>query len=270
MIKVVICGIGGRVCGRIAHLVGDADGMELSGGVEVATFPAIGKDIGEVVGAPNMGVHLVDDLSQVVDPASVVVAFTAPPEGTVEAAAICGERGTPMVIGTTGLSRAQEGAIRDSLKDVACVYSANFSVGVTVLRALVQQAASILGDAFDVEIIEMHHHFKKDAPSGTALALAEAAAAGLERNLADVGVYGRHGDTGARTKEEIGVHALRAGDVVGEHTVLFGGTGETIRLEHRAQSRDTFAAGAVRAVRFAATADPGMYDMPDVLGIKEA
>lgn len=267
MINVAICGIGGRVCGRIAHLVLQADDMALTGGVEAAGFPGVGKDVGDVIGAPHQGVHLVDDLAQVVDSASVVVAFTAPPDGTVEAAKICGEHGKPMVIGTTGLTDSQEQAIRDSLKDVACVYAANFSVGVTVLRTLVEQAARILDDSFDVEIVEAHHHFKKDAPSGTALALARSAAAGLQRNLDDVGVYGRHGETGERTVEEIGVHALRAGDIVGEHTVLFGGTGETIRLEHRAQSRDTFAAGTVRAVRYVAAAEPGMHDMLDVLGI---
>lgn len=268
MIKVVICGIGGRMCGRIAHLTLEAEGMELAGGVEAPGNPSVGRDVGEVIGAPNMGVHVVDNLSQIVDSASVVVAFTAPPEPTVEAAALCGERGKPMVVGTTGMSDLQVKQMTDSLKDVACVFAPNFSVGVTVLVSLVEKAARILGDAFDVEIVEAHHHFKKDAPSGTALALAEAAARGLERNLAEVGVYGRHGDTGERSKEEIGIHALRAGDIVGEHTVMFGGTGETIQLVHRAQSRDSFGVGTIRSVKFAFEAKAGLYNMLDVLGMR--
>ncbi|MBT3602361.1 MAG: 4-hydroxy-tetrahydrodipicolinate reductase, partial [Candidatus Latescibacteria bacterium] len=148
------------------------------------------------------------------------------------------------------------------------LYAPNMSVAVNLFRSLVQQVAGVLGPDYDIEILEMHHKYKIDAPSGTALALAEAAARGLDRNLQEVGVYGRHGDTGARTREEIGVHAVRAGDIVGEHTVMFGGIGETVQLVHRAQSRDTFAAGVVRAVRFAVQADAGMYDMHDVLGIK--
>jgi 4-hydroxy-tetrahydrodipicolinate reductase len=141
-------------------------------------------------------------------------------------------------------------------------------VGVTVLVKLVEEAARILGNEYDGEIVEAHHRFKTDAPSGTALALAEAVARGFDRNLKEVGVYGRHGATGARTQEEIGIHAVRAGDIVGEHTVMFGGIGETVQLVHRAQSRDTFAVGVIRSVRFVAKAPAGLYDMRDVLGIR--
>ena len=197
----------------------------------------------------------------------MVVAFTAPPDGTVDAARVAGGAGKPMVVGTTGMSEEQVEAFKSALVDVPCVFAPKFSVGVTVLTLLVEEAARILGGDYDVEVVEAHHRFKTDAPSGTALALARAAAAGLDRNLDEVGVYGRHGDTGARTREEIGIHALRAGDTVGEHTVTFGTIGETVQLVHRAHSRDTFGMGAIRAIRFAAEAAPGLYDMRDVLGI---
>ncbi|MDA0711949.1 MAG: 4-hydroxy-tetrahydrodipicolinate reductase [bacterium] len=268
MTRVAVCGIAGRMGGRIGHLTMEADDLELSGGVEYVGSPVIGKDVGQVIGVQNLGVHVVDDLDTIVSNLDVVVAFTAPPDGTLEAARIAGAAGVPMVIGSTGMSPGQIKAMTASLKDVACVFAPNFSVGVTVLVKLVEEAARILGDDYDGEIVEAHHRFKTDAPSGTALALAEAAARGFARNLQEVGVYGRHGNTGARTREEIGIHAVRAGDIVGEHTVMFGGIGETVQLVHRAQSRDTFAAGVIRAVRFAVKAGPGMYDMRHVLGLE--
>jgi len=267
--KIAICGIAGRVCGRIAHLALESDDLSLACGVEVAGHPAVGRDAGEVIGASPQGVLVGDDPSEAARLADVVVAFTAPPDGTVDAAVAAGEAGKPMVVGTTGMSEGQLSAFRDALSGVACVFAPNFSVGVTVLTRLAEEAARVLGPDYDVEVVEAHHHFKTDAPSGTALALAGAAAAGLDRALDDVGVYGRQGNVGARTREEIGVHAVRAGDIVGEHTVLFGGTGETVQLIHRAQSRDTFASGTLRAVRYASEAVPGMYDMRDVLGINK-
>lgn len=268
MIQVAICGIAGRMCGRIAHLILDTDDLALSGGVEAPHTPAVGRDIGEVIGARHLGIQVVADLKAAVDAADVVVAFTAPPDATVTAAEISGSAGKPMVVGTTGMSADQIGAMKDALKDAACVFAPNFSVGISLLIKLVEEAARILGADYDVEVVEAHHRLKADAPSGTALALAQAAAAGLDRRLDEVGIYGRHGAVGKRTREEIGVHAVRGGDIVGEHTVMFGGIGETIRLEHRAQSRDTFAVGTLRAIRFAADAAPGIYDMRDVLGIR--
>jgi len=268
MIKIAICGIAGRMCGRIAHLALESDDIDVSGGVEAAGNPSVGRDAGEVIGAKSLGFQVLEDPKQVVGQADVVVAFTAPPDGTVEAAKVTGAAGKAMVIGTTGLSEAQLGTLKEAVRDVACVLAPNFTVGVTLLTQLVEEATRILGAEYDVEIVEAHHRFKTDAPSGTALALAKAAAAGLDRNLDEVGVYGRHGDTGARTREEIGVHAIRAGDIVGEHIVTMGGIGEVIQLVHRAQSRDAFGVGALRAVRFAAKAAPGFYDMRDVLGIR--
>lgn len=268
MIKVGICGVAGRMGQHLSHLTLVGEGLDLRGGVEYAGSPVIGKDIGEVIGVPHLGVHVVDDLEAIIDSVDVVIAFTAPSEPSVVAAEIAGQACVPMVIGTTGLSDEQLAAIKDSLKNTALVYTRNFSVGVTVLANLVEEAARILGNAYDVEVVEAHHRFKTDAPSGTAYILAEAAAKGLARNLNEVGVYGRYGDTGARTQEEIGVHALRAGDIVGEHTVIFGGMGETLQLVHRAQSRDTFGGGAIRSVPFVVNAEPGVYDMLDVLEMR--
>ena len=268
MIGVGICGVAGRMGQRISHLTLEAENLDLGGGVEFAGHPAIGKDIGDVIGVPHLGVQVVASVEAMVRDVDVVVAFTAPPEPTAVAAEIAGRAGVPMVIGTTGLSAEQVEAMTDALKDVACVFAPNFSVGVTVLTQLVEEAARILGGDYDVEIVEAHHRFKTDAPSGTAYTLAESAARGLERDLQAVGIYGRHGDTGARTRDEIGVHAVRAGDIVGEHTVVFGGIGESVMLVHRAQSRDTFASGVIRAIPFAVDADPGMYDMRDVLGLR--
>jgi 4-hydroxy-tetrahydrodipicolinate reductase len=173
-----------------------------------------------------------------------------------------------MVVGTTGFSAAQLGEFYRLVANIPCVFAPNFSTAMNVLFKLVEAAARILGDDYDVEVIEAHHRLKVDAPSGSALRLAEAAAAGLERNLKEVVVHGREGVVGARTQKEIGMHALRAGDIAGDHTVLFGGPGEYIELRHHATSRDAFALGALRAVRFAAQAEAGLYDMGDVLGIK--
>jgi 4-hydroxy-tetrahydrodipicolinate reductase len=267
MTRVAIVGIGGRMCGRIGHLVHEAEDQDLTGGVEYSGSDAVGRDLGEVIGISKTGHHVVDSLEMIIGATDVVVAFTAPAEPTVAAAEIAGAAGKPLIIGTTGLSAEQIKRMTEALKDVPCVFAANFSIGVTALTKLVEDAARILGNEYDVEVVETHHRFKKDAPSGTALLLAESAARGLERDLNKVGVYGRHGDVGERTQQEIGIHALRAGDIVGEHTVTFGGIGETVQIVHRAQSRDTFAVGVVRAIRFAVEADAGIYNMRDVLGI---
>ena len=267
MTRIAICGIAGRMSGRVASLALEAGDIEIVGGVEVPGHESIGHDVGDVVGARRIGVHVVDDLEHTVGSADVVVVFTAPPDSCLEAARIAADAEKALVVGTTGLRADQLQTFKDSVKNVPCVFAPSFSVGVTALIKLVEEAARIMGDAYDVEIVEAHHHFKADAPSGTALALGEAAARGLDRDLAKVGVYGRHGDVGARTREEIGIHAVRSGDNAGEHTVYFGGTGETIQFVHRAQSRDSFATGAIRAIRYAAEAQPGFYSMRDVLGI---
>ncbi|MDE3257205.1 MAG: 4-hydroxy-tetrahydrodipicolinate reductase [Gemmatimonadota bacterium] len=268
MTNLVICGIAGRICGRIAHLSMETGELSIAGGVEAPGNPAIGRDIGEVLGTGATGHHVVDSLESVIENADVVVAFTAPPDGTLDAARIAGNAGKPMVVGTTGMSTQQLAEFESALEDVACVFAPSFSIGVTVLTRLVEDAARMMGSGYDVEIVEAHHHFKTDAPSGTALALANAAATGLGRNLDDVALYGRHGEVGARTGDEIGIHAIRAGDLAGEHTVIFGGTGEVFQLVHRAQSRDSYAVGVIQAIRYVVNSPPGMFSMRDVLGIE--
>ena len=267
MIGIIMCGIAGRMGGRLAHLVSESEDLALAGGTERAGHAAIGEDVCAVLGGKATGMRVTDDLSRIIERGDVVIDFTEP-AATVEAARICGEAGKAMVVGTTGWSTEQRSQFEEAVKTIPCVFAPNYSVGVNVLFKLVEEAARILGDEYDVEIVEAHHRFKKDAPSGTALGLAEAAARGLNRNLEEVAVYGREGLVGQRRREEIGIHAIRAGDIVGEHTVLFGGMGERIELVHRAQSRDTFAQGALRAARFVEKAPPGLYDMGDVLGIR--
>ena len=267
MINVIVCGVAGRMGRRLAALTVEYDDLALVGATEQPGHEAIGKDVGEIIGTGPTRITIADGLEGIVEGGDVVLNFTAP-EPTVEVARICGRSGKAMVVGTTGLSEAQLATFRESLSEVPCVFSPNFSVGVNLLFKLVEEAARILGDDFDVEVLEAHHHFKKDAPSGTAIRLAERAAAGLDQDLSHVGVYGREGIVGERTKEEIGIHAIRAGDIVGEHTVMFGGIGEKVELAHKAQSRDTFVMGALRAARFVVKAKPGLYDMGDVLGIK--
>ncbi len=268
MTNLVICGIAGKMCGRIVNLAMETDDLKIAGGVEAPGNPAIGRDIGEIVGATRTDLHVVDNLESVIDNADVVVAFTAPPDGTLQAARIAGEAGRPMVVGTTGMSARQLAEFQKALKDVACVFAPSFSIGVTVLTKLVEDAARMMGNGYDVEIVEAHHHFKTDAPSGTALALAKAAATGLGRKLEDVALFGRHGEAGARTRDEIGIHAIRAGDLAGEHTVIFGGTGEIFQLVHRAQSRDSYGVGVLQAIRYVVNAPPGLFTMRDVLGIE--
>lgn len=268
MIKVMICGIGGQMGGRLAHLSLQSDDLRIVAGVEAAGHPGVGKDVGEVIGARRLDAPVVDDIAKVIDRGDVVLAFTAPPEGTVTASEVVGKAGKAMVVGTTGMSDAQLSAFKKNVANIPCVFASNYTAGVTILTRLVEEAARILGDACDVEVVEMHHHFKKDAPSGTALTLADAAARGLERNLKEVAVYGREGIVGARKREEIGIHAVRGGDIVGDHTVMFIGSGERIEFVHRVQSRDAFASGALRAVRFAVKAKTGLYGMRDVLGIQ--
>ena len=267
MINLIVCGAAGRMGRRLISLISDAEDLALVGATERPGHDAIGSDAGTVAGTAEQGVPVADDLGPILDRCDAVINFTAP-EATLDASAIAGETGKAMVVGTTGMSPEQLVQFKRNVAPIACVFAPNFSVGVALLLELVEEAARRLGDGYDIEVIESHHHFKKDAPSGTALVLARAAAAGRSWDLDAVATYGREGLVGERPKEEIGIHAIRAGDIVGEHTVMFGGTGEQVLFVHRAQSRDTFAAGALRAAQFAVDATPGLYDMRDVLGLK--
>ncbi|MFL5434674.1 MAG: 4-hydroxy-tetrahydrodipicolinate reductase, partial [Myxococcales bacterium] len=228
--------------------------------------PQIGRDAGIVAGTGEAGVpvspSIEEALSRGVD---VAIDFTAA-EAALKHAKACARAKVALVIGTTGFSPAQKAELLDVAKEIPVVLSPNMSVGVNVLFRLVADAARALGPAYEVEIVEMHHRAKKDAPSGTALKLAEAAAGGLDLDLQKAGVYSRHGDTGERRAGTIGIQALRGGDVVGDHTVYFLADGERIELTHRATSRDNFARGAIRAAKFVVGKPAGLYDLQDVLG----
>jgi len=267
MIRAIVCGAAGRMGGRIVALLQEAHDFALAGAVERPGHPGIGKDAGEAAGVGKCGIDLVGDLRAVVKEGQVVLDFTNP-ESAIAALAITADARVPMVIGTTGISAAGLDRIRELSTTIPCVLSPNMSVGVNILYKVLADVASTLGDDYDVEIFETHHRFKKDAPSGTALRMAQVIASALGRNLDKAGIYGRKGMVGERVKEEIAIHALRAGDVVGEHTVVFGGMGERVEITHRAHSRDNFGRGALRAARWVIGRPPGLYDMQDVLGVK--
>ena len=265
--KLVMNGALGRMGRRIIALAKDDPDIELTGAVEYGHDAQLGSDVGEIIGTGASGVLLTNDLSETLENADVVVDFTWP-DSILSCAKLCGKTGTPLVIGTTGLKADDRAELKRLVSPISCVCAPNMSVGVNLLFKLAAESASILGDDYDVEITEAHHRFKKDAPSGTANRLAEIIADTLDRDLNNEARYGRHGITGERTRNEIGIHALRVGDVVGEHTVSFGTIGERIELVHKAQSRDAFAKGALRAAKFVINAAPGLYDMQDVLGLK--
>jgi len=266
MVRVAICGVAGRMGQRLAHLALASDEVELTGATEYEGHAGVGGDVGEVIGAPATGVVVKSAAAEAIERADVAICFTTP-ASTLETAAACAAAGVAMVVGTTGFTDSELAEFKASAAAVACVFAPNFSTAMNVLFRLVEETARILGDDYDVEIVEAHHHLKVDAPSGTALRLGEQAAAGLDRNLSEVAVHGRQGVVGQRTRQEIGMHSIRLGDVAGEHTVMFGAAGEYLALKHCATSRDAFARGALRAAGFAAAAAPGLYDMGDVLGI---
>jgi 4-hydroxy-tetrahydrodipicolinate reductase len=242
----------------------------LVGAVEPSGHPALGQDLGGLVGVDPLAIAMSDDVAALIGAADVVIEFSAP-EATGAHAALAAEHGTGHVIGTTGLDAAQEQTVRDAARRTAIVRAANTSLGVNLLLGLTEQVARALGpEAFDIEVLEMHHKHKVDAPSGTALALGEAAARGRGVRLADVEARGRDGLTGARKAGAIGFAALRGGDVVGDHVVTFAGAGERIELAHRATDRRIYARGAVTAARWLQGKPPGLYGMADVLGLTGA
>ena len=267
MVKAIVAGACGRMGSRIIHTIEATDGIELGAAFEHPDHPKVGMDVGEAHGLGTKGVGIASSLEEVLDKGDVVIDFTFH-TATVRHAGLAAEAGRPMVIGTTGLSEEEKEEVRRLAGSFPCVMAPNMSVGVNLLYKLVETAAKVLGEGYDVEIIEAHHRMKKDAPSGTALQLAKVAAEALGRDLDSAAVYARHGLIGERRPEEIGIQTVRAGDIVGEHTVLFGGIGERIELVHKASSRDTFARGAVRAALWVVGRPPGLYDMQDVLGLR--
>ena len=263
--RIAIAGVAGRMGQALVKaIVGDPD-VSLVAALEHPQHVAIGADAGALAGVGERGVIVVGGLAEVGSDFDVLIDFT-PPNAVVGHASVCRQAGTRMVIGTTGFDEAQRRQVEEVAGEIAIVLAPNMSVGVNLCLELVGAAARALGDDVDVEIIEAHHRHKVDAPSGTALRLGEQVAKALGRDLRQCAVYARHGDTGERARQTIGFATIRAGDIVGEHTVLFAGLGERIEITHRALSRATFASGAVRAARWIMDRPAGLYDMQNVLG----
>ncbi len=266
MLMLGINGAGGRMGQTLVRACVEDEKMRLGAAFEAASSEALGADAGELAGAGRTGVIVHQDPRQYQEKFEVLVDFTVP-ECTMHSLRICREFGKSMVIGTTGLDFAQKKTLLEASSEISIVFAPNMSTGVNLCLKLLQLAAPALGDDYDIEIIEAHHRHKVDAPSGTALRMGEVVAESLGRNLDDCAVYGRQGHTGPRDSRTIGFETIRAGDIVGEHTVMFSGAGERVEITHRASSRMSFARGAMRAAAWVAGQGPGLFDMQDVLGI---
>lgn len=266
-IKVIVAGAAGRMGARLISLIDESKTFQLTGAVERKGHDAIGQDVGELAGCARLGISLSDDVTAIAGAADVLIDFTAPEAVLANLHAMALHR-KAMVIGTTGLSTPQLAELVTIARSVPCVFSPNMSVGVNVLLKVVAEMARTFKDDYDIEVTEAHHRLKKDAPSGTALKLAKVLAEATGKDFDSVATYGRKGIVGERKQGEIGMQVIRAGDIVGDHTVLFGGMGERIEVTHRATSRDTFARGALRAAAWVVKQSPGLYDMQDVLGLK--
>ena len=267
MIKVIVAGCAGRMGSRLVSLIKESTALTLVGAVEGKGHLAVGEDAGELAGCGSLGLTVGDDLSAIIERGEVIIDFSAP-AATLGHLRLAAHHRRAMVIGTTGFSPQELSELRGLAKSIPCVFSPNMSVGVNLLFKILAEMAKTLGDDYDIEVIEAHHRLKKDAPSGTALKLAEVLARAVNRDLDQVGVYARKGLIGERKRTEIGIQTIRAGDIVGDHTVIFGGLGERIEVIHRAQSRDTFVRGALRAARWLVKQPPGLYDMMDVLSLR--
>ncbi len=265
-LNLVICGAGGRMGTAVVRSLAQTAGMILVAAIDKPGSPRLGKDAGEISAAGNLGITISDKIDPYLRPGTVIIDFTHP-EASLDYLRAAAKKAVPIVVATTGFDPRQTAEIKRLSRRTPVLLSANTSLGINVLVSLLGKAAKMLGDDYDVEIIEAHHRFKKDAPSGTALALGRAVAGALNRNLDDVGIHGRKGIAGERSKKEIALLSVRAGDIVGEHTVIFGGIGERLEFIHRAHSRDSFARGAIRAAQWLAGQKPGLYGMQDVLGL---
>ena len=241
-------------------------GSHLKAALEMDGSPYLGKDVSELTG--DLGsVVITDNFSAALPGCDVLIDFTQP-DGTIKHLSVCRAEGIKMVIGTTGFSAEQKEVLKDASEDIALVVAPNMSVGVNVSFKLLDIAAKVLGEGYDIEIVEAHHRHKVDAPSGTALHMSEVVAKATGRNLSEVAIYGREGVTGERSSRTIGFSTIRGGDIVGDHTVMFAGTGERIEISHKANNRATFTNGALRAARFLTDKDKGLFDMQDVLGLR--
>lgn len=265
MKRVGVTGASGRMGMSLIQAIAQSPAVTLTAAVDRAGSPVIGKDTGELIGRESSGIKISDNLAAVIDQIDIVIDFTRP-EASMEYVEICREAGKKIVIGTTGFTDAQKSQIGEAANHIAIVMAPNMSVGVNLSLKLLEMAAKVMGDYTDIEIVEAHHRHKVDAPSGTALRMGEVVAKALNRDLKDCAVYAREGITGERDRKTIGFSTIRAGDIVGEHTVMFADEGERVEITHKASSRMTFANGAVRAAGWVSDKIPGLYDMHDVLG----
>ena len=266
-IRVAIAGAGGRMGRQLIQATLQREGVLLGAALERPGSSLVGTDAGELAGIGRINTVIHDSLDAVVNDFDVLIDFTRP-EGTLAHLAFCRQHGKGMVIGTTGFDDAGKQAISDAAKEIPIVFAANFSIGVNVMLKLLENAAKVIGEDTDIEIIEAHHRYKVDAPSGTALAMGETIAKAMDKNLKDCAVYTREGDTGERVPGTIGFATVRAGDIIGEHTAMFADLGERIEITHKASSRMTFANGAVRSASWLKGKKSGLFDMRDVLGLE--
>jgi len=267
LIKAIVAGAAGRMGKRIIHMIQQNGDITLTGAFEMPDHPSVGEDAGQSAGTGESGVRIAGSLEEVIDQGDVLIDFTAP-EATLENLRAAVSQRLAMIIGTTGITGDMLEEVKVLGGKIKCVLAPNMSVGVNVMFKIAGEMARILGNDYDMEILEVHHRQKKDAPSGTAMRLAQILADGVGRDLEKTAVYERKGIIGKRTDEEIGIQTWRAGDITGEHTVMFGGIGERLELIHRAHNRDNFARGAVRAAVWVMGQQNGLYDMQDVLGLK--
>ena len=268
MIKAIVAGAAGRMGKRIIHMIEKNPEISLGGAFEQLDHSSVNEDAGRVAGIDELGINIAGSLEDVIDSGEVLIDFTAPLT-TLENIRMLASHGSAMVIGTTGFTDEMLMEIKTLAGKIRCVMAPNMSIGVNVMFKLAGEMARILGKDYDMEILEAHHRLKKDAPSGTALRLAEILAETVGRDLKKVGVYERRGAVGERSDEEIGIQSLRAGDITGEHIVMFAGSGERLELIHRAHNRDNFARGALIAAVWAVRQRAGLYDMQDVLGFTQ-
>ena len=267
-INVGIIGAGGRMGRMLIEAVQDNPQTTLNAAIERQGSSLVGADAGEVAAIGRLEVQIVDDLKAVINDIDVLIDFSLP-DATEQNMQICAANKVAMVIGTTGFNEQQEQVLKEASKQIAIVYAGNYSTGVNLSLKLLAMAAKAFGNDADVEVIEAHHKHKIDAPSGTAYMMAEAVAEARGQNLKDVAIYGREGQTGEREAGSIGIHAIRGGEIIGDHTVMFIADGEVVEITHRARARMTFAAGAVRAATWVIKQEVGQYNMQDVLGLND-
>lgn len=267
IVRAIVVGAAGRMGMRILTAIHETPNVLLAAAVERPDHPSLGRDAWEIAGLEKGNIPLSGALKQVIASGDVIIDFTNA-ESSLKNLQVAAENGKSTVIGSTGFSSSQIQEVQALTQKIPCVLSPNMSVGVNVMFRVINDLAKILGEDYDVEVIEAHHRMKKDAPSGTAMKMGQILAQALKRNFDQVGTYQRKGIIGERRRAEIGMQTIRAGDIVGEHTVIFGGLGERLEITHRAHSRDNFARGAVRAASWVVKQRPGLYDMQDVLGLK--